>query len=305
MYARLLVPLDGSPMAEQVLPYVRMLAPRLGARVHLLLVVPEVLGEFGEAVEAVRVLSRQARDQARRSARDYLERIGEGLKAEGLSTSWGMEEGMPARLIVEEAQREPHTLVMMTTHGHTGLARALLGNVADRVLRTSEAPVFLVRARPVHEYEAPHPPQTVLVPLDGSEVAEQALPHASAMARTFEARLLLLRVVSTLRQPLYGLEFLPPVDIPVEVTQRLLDSARRYLEGVAEGLRREGLPVEVEAVEGLPAEAILRTLARLPAGMVAMTTHGRTGLARWLLGSITEEVVRRAEQPVLAVRAHS
>jgi len=139
----------------------------------------------------------------------------------------------------------------------------------------------------------------ILVPLDGSKIAEGVLPHATHLAQSEGAQIVLLHVAPN---PSQAFAFADPY-----IAQRAIESeealAREYLPGIETRLRTDGLKVSIEFRSGSPGEAILRAVDELGAGLIAMSTHGRTGPSRWLLGSVAERVVRYSKVPVLLVRA--
>ena len=140
----------------------------------------------------------------------------------------------------------------------------------------------------------------ILVPLDGSQLAEQALPHAAIHARQFGAEIVLLKVLGPLPEPSMSS---PRVMRSAAAASAQL--AREYLEGVAAGLREEGIPVEVAAVEGKPYVQIIRFAEENEIDLIAMSTRGHSGLSRWLLGSVADRVARGATVPLLLIQAAS
>ena len=298
MYRKLLVPLDGSPLAEQVLPYACLVARAFGARLELLRTFAVEPAELPRAADQAYV--ERVRADLEQTARGDLERTATALRQEGLDVSCTVEEGRPAPRIIAAAEREPGTLVAMATHGRSGLTRWLVGSVTDKVLRGTAAPLLVVRPR---ERGAEVPEvhfATVVVPLDGSPLAEQALPHAVALARALGSRVVLLRAVP----PVY-LGYMEYAGHPyLGSATELEEVAAEYLDRVGRRLRRQGVAaLEERVVRGDAAGAIVDQARREPGTLVAMTTHGRSGVGRWVLGSVTDRVVRHATAPVLVVRA--
>ena len=279
-YSRILVPLDGSLLAERVLPYARALANGFGGRVELLYVsspAPEGLadhahGRYPHQIDA----------NLRAEGLDYLHRVTPSISCVGVEVSCTVKAGDPELWIVEEAEKGPDTLIAMSTHGRSGAARLMLGSVTDKVLHSTSAPVLVIRPRdgktPVPEAELKH----VIVPLDGSPLAEQVLPHVVSLAKALGLTVTLLRVA----------------------THRQNGPLVHYLEAVAEKLRGAGLPsVKSRTIGDHPAETIVSVARETPHSMVAMTTHGRSGIRRAVLGSVTDHVVRHCGEPVLVIRA--
>ena len=151
----------------------------------------------------------------------------------------------------------------------------------------------------------------ILVPLDGSEVAERVLPHVEALATKFEAAVMLLRTTTaaealppapSLGVPPFGVPTAAPIFDRVAFAKAEREEAIHYLVAVADGLRHRGVNVAYEQREGAPADVIIERAAQWPADLIAMTTHGRTGLGRIVMGSVAYEVVHRAPCPILLVR---
>jgi nucleotide-binding universal stress UspA family protein len=205
-----------------------------------------------------------------------------------------------ADAIVQEAESVSGTLIALSSHGRSGLTRMVLGSMAAKVLHGTTAPVFLyaprqdVPARPVEDLH------TVIVPLDGSELAEQALPHAVALAKALQLSMVLVRVTSTLADL--------TADGFYEVTQVLIDELEQeaidYLDQQVSTLRQQGLTeVDRRHLTGVAANRIIDFARETPRSCIAMCTHGRSGVQRWVLGSTADQVVSHAAVPVLVIRA--
>ncbi len=273
MFDKILVPLDGSELAERV---VGQLGPILARR--------------DTEVMAVRVLDAFDFDQALLRGEDafaiagkQLEMALEPLRRAGVGTRYEVFVGDAATRILEAADDYRPSLIAMATHGRTGADRWLRGSVAERVLRRSPFPVLL--ANPRANLGAV---RRILVPLDGSEMSAAALPVAHQMARLYRAEVVLLHVIEP-RPSLYPTETL--TETPEEVLA-LLEPFRARLPGV---------DVRTLATKGSPSFAILDA-AKDGVDLVAMTTHGRTGASRWVFGSVAEHVLHHLETPLLVVR---
>ncbi len=273
MFDKIVVPLDGSPGAEQILHQVRRLLRRVDAELILARTEnPAILGVpsavFGVAVG---------------EARSYLWGLADQLGAEGIRVRTKVEVGPAAQEIVRLVREEQASLVALTTRGRTGTPRLLLGSVAEEILRTSSVPVLVLRVQPTPaDVEPGEPLRKVLVPLDGSERALQAFGPAAELCRLFQARLLFLRVLEK-----------------IDYEER--NRARAAMEEVEERSRAMGIDTLSFVAEGDPAERILDFARFHKADLIAMATHGRRGLARLLTGSVTEEVLRKSTLPVLVV----
>ncbi len=307
MNRQILVPLDGSALAEAVLPQVTTLARSMSGSLTLVRVVPDIAlarpldGAFPTTPDMWEGYEREPE-----LAREYLTNVAERLRAEKLVVETVVLEGDPARSIVHYADGHPHVkLIAMSTHARTGLGRLVLGSVAEQILHDSPVPLMLIHLAGGEELpQSPGatPVHKILVPLDGSAFAEQSLEQAKSLAVDLGASLVLLTVLATE----YDL-----VIVEGGITQdRLLGSlesdddwAVGYLGDLARRLRLEHLVVETRTTCGDPAEEILKAAARSDADMVVMSTHGRSGLPRLWLGSVAMRVAQGSGHPVVLVRS--
>jgi nucleotide-binding universal stress UspA family protein len=297
MYRRILVSLDGSKVAEQVLPYVRYLAKRLKIPVDLLAVV-DVVGMTGSiAASQARNLDAFVGENVQH-CEAYLEKIGKTLA--GIATSSIVMKGKPEEVVIDKATDHLDTLIAMATHGRSGVDRWLLGSVAEKVLRFTTNPLLLVRASKDGKSEGEKFIKRVIVPLDGSALAEKVLPHVTALAKEIPFETVLLRAYN-LRQVISTFEdYVPDWDL---LEAEAMGEAMSYLDGKARELKGQGLvEVSTRASEKEPAQEIV-DLAAEPDSLIAMCTHGRSGLRRWVLGSVAEKVVRHSNSPVLVIPA--
>ena len=304
MYTRILIPLDGSQMSETVIPYVHLLAKLIGCPVDLLRVIEAVPSELADA-HGLRLY--QLADGIRDAARDLLSHISTTLQESGLEVRSTVRDGDPASVIVNEAEGVPGTLIAISTHGRSGVSRWVLGSVADKVLHTTTDPLLIIRSQhpegPVLEVNL----KSVIVPLDGSQLAEQALPHAIWLAKSLGLAVDLLRETPSASLPEYS-RYTPAVYYPPyeEYLERANAEARDYLQGLNEGIQRQGiLSVGQHLSRGHPAGAagaILDRTRDTPDSLVVMTTHGRSGIGRWVLGSVADRVVKHSGGPVLLIR---
>jgi len=291
MYGKILIPLDGSRLAESVLPYARALAKDLGIPVDLLYVndpnAPTACAPF--------------------MASEYLNSIVESFGG-AVAVRSVVETGKAAATIVDVAAAEPEMLIAMATHGYSGPKRWLLGSVAEKVLRAAANHVLLVR--PANgEPRAEAKLTTVLVPLDGSKLAEKVLPTVSELALRLTLQVVLVRVTRRIYSaPPEG--FLPVFGANVPNLKKLWEEANaeanEYLMEKANQLRRQGLtqvaPLVLESGADGAAAAIIDLVKKTPENFVAMCTHGESGIGNWLVGSVTERVVRHTTGPVLVIR---
>lgn len=209
--------------------------------------------------------------------------------------------GEPADALLALSREEPNTLFVMSSHGRGGVGRLIFGSVSDQVIRGATVPVLIVRAPLIGGDRLRH----VLVPLDGSPLAEAALPLAVEIARATGATLGLVRVADVNpTSPLAGLAgplVAPDDELFWEMTEQLRDEARAYLDSVVQGLRGSGVRVGWEVRLGRPADELIRAAQTTGADLIVMSTHGRGGVERWAFGSVTDEVLRSRATSVLVV----
>src|SRR5262245_53338933 len=307
MYRSLLVPLDGSPFAEHALPLALRLARAAGAALRLVRVADTPAVYYagapydGELETVVR-----ARQQA------YLDDIVQFLR--GLSSvpvSTALLEGPVADTLCAQAGDGETDLVVMATHGRGPLGRFWLGSVADELVGRLPVPVLLVRPGE-GEVDLAQEPELgpILVPLDGSPLAEEVLAPAGELARLLGVNITLLRIVKPVPgsavpdDPALGQEARALLNRTREVHREVIHEASASLLRVAERLRSEGLRVGTRVtIQEHPAAAILGEAEATDAGLIALTTHGRRGLIRVVMGSVADKVVRGAAIPVLVHRA--
>lgn len=297
MVQQILVGLDGSPLAETILPYVSILAKGVGADVTLLHVVhvPEEVQE-GERYQIVQPLIQQADIQAQ----DYLGRVAQQLTNTGLKVQSQVTMGDIAAAIVRYAQQKGMDLIALATHGRSGLQRWFHGSVAEKVLHTTQTPLLLIR--PTEEQAAPAPQLTqIVVPVDGSPAAEAALPLAEALAASCKVPLVLVQVVETV-----SLSFADPGGMGLsnypQILEGLQEAADIYMQRLAATVSSKGFSIHTETPMGTPADKIAEYVHDHPGSLVVMTTHGRTGLAGLVLGSVARRVVQHGNTPTLVVR---
>jgi len=217
--------------------------------------------------------------------------------------------GSPAEEIVRYVDKNNIDLILMATHGRSGVNRWAMGSVAYKVLRASRVPVWLVRAGMSKEVaEDRLATRTILVPLDGSKLAELVLPHVEALAKQWadgQVEVILLRVCEP---PVISADYPPTMPLSweehmaLETTKCKLVS-RPYLAEVEKRLKDAGLKVRQDVPLGNAAEAIIDYSQKHQASLIAMITHGRSGISRWVYGSVAEKVMLGTFTPVLLVGA--
>lgn len=302
MFSSILLPLDGSSFAEEAVPLAAVVARAFGADLHLAHVIRPMPGTGGdEGVES----DLEWRREVREAASGALSELAGQLRREGVSVDAEVREGQVVTELLAAVEERAVDLVVMTTHGAGGFRRWWLGSVADALLRRSRVPLLLVRPwddtrdRPSDEPRF----RTILVPVDGSPASEAALESAVALARADRpTRLVLVRVVPSPLDvgTLYGV---PKVRPGGEAAQRRKEEARRYLEQVSERLPGDELEgVELRVMEASSAAEGVIEAARLSAAdLLVLSSTGRGGLGRVVLGSVADKIIRGATPPALVV----
>jgi nucleotide-binding universal stress UspA family protein len=306
MYKRILVPLDGSKLAEVALPYSEVLAEKLDSEVILVSV--RTPGEDPGNPEHRPYLSKMAAtlEQNMRESSD----TPPGQKVKVESTIIGSSGLLThaAEEMVDYAEKDNASLIIMATHGRTGIRRWTLGSTADKVARAAKCPVLLIRAN----IDVPKKVKLgkLLVPLDGSKQSETVLPHVERLASRLKAEVTLLHVVMPLYQVYtavesigyYGGMGMVRVPYTEEQMKLLKTNAESYLQKVNSRLMDEGVKTSYKVVVGSAGEEIIKAADEMAADMVAMSTHGESGFSRWEHGSIADKVLRAGNTPLLLVR---
>lgn len=280
MMRSILVPLDNSPASESVLWRLGVLMSR-----------PETTAVLVHALEAPMGarMNPGAEEPLQERETENVELLAKRLRERGVRCSTVVKEGRAAELILSVAGDLPEGMIAMSTTGRSALASALFGSVARDVLRASPIPVLLFR--PAAGGSAAAPPlqiRHILVPLDGSTRAHRVIPHVLELARTVQAEVTLVHVL-----PSTG-----ATEASMPRTEEVFGPAMAHFSGT-------GIQPETLVRSGDPAVEIADVLGRRGVDMVACTTHGRSGLAQVLMGSIAEKLVRTSPVPVLVVRSSS
>lgn len=298
MYRSILVPLDGSTFGEHALPVARGIAHQTGANLRLVYVyVPfsQMYLEDKAVLEAV--------TQIKEHQRAYLDEMAKRLAADSeISVTATMLDGKPgqvAETLIDYVVATQIDLIVLTTHGYGTLARFWLGSIADKLIRQAPKPILLVRSKeeaPLY-FSREQVFQHILIPLDGSTLAEQILEHAVALGQPMQAKYRLLRVLEPI--PPIGYPSIP-LDLDPQIRGRIEAEAQAYLDGIAEQLRGRSFQVQTQLViHQQPAIAILEDAKQNGVDLIAMETHGRGGLKRLLIGSVADKVLRGSPVPVL------
>ncbi len=291
MIERVVVPLDGSVTAEIALPYAQEMIGRRDAELTLLFV-------------------KEAQDyRSENIIQSYLDSLAKKSNEAALVYSKGHIQptfkiqtkiltGDPAEQIIKFVEGLEGGRIIMASHGQSGVGtRWTLGSVADKVARATTRPITLIRAdkeKPaVHAKGLLH---TILVPLDGSKRAEITLPHVKELAKLVNAEVILLQVLQ--------IQLVTYKMIEVPVPEEVKKAAREYLEGLVADLKKDGITSRYEIWEtrGDVAGEIVEYTEKKPVDLVVMSTHGHTGPARWIMGSVSNKVLRQGNAPLMLIR---
>lgn len=297
MYRSIMLPLEGTSFDAQAIPLATSLAQHCGATLRVVHVhQPAPIGEW-EVMTPFRFEGVEASEREW----DGIERALE----ENLLTQFPdvdeckvLDGPVVAALEQEIADSDPD-LIVMATHARAGLTRALIGSVADHLIRDVHKPVLLIRIPDRENAITELHTRRILIPLDGSPMAASVLKHALSMAKPDASRIQLLRVVAP---PYVALELSMTTEGDDEMSERV-EQAYTYLNTIANELRAEGYVVETAVVVlASPADAILRYAREQECDVICMATHGRKGLRRALLGSVASKVLHNTKVPVMLYR---
>ena len=304
-----LTPIDGSARALRAVPWAAKLAGS-GGTILLLRVIPAkpayaesllALAGVGEGEDGVQ----RIRDAWQAVTNADLEEAAQTLAGSNVTVERLLAEGEPDEAIVETAARRGVDLIAMASHGRGAIGRAIFGSVADRVARASPSPVLILRT-PEDDAGGEAVVSRLVVPLDGSAIAEQALPVAARLARQLSVPVHVVRAID----PAATIPVAPGIfgaapGISAEVTEQIWGEAeaqaKTTVRDAVQSLLADGVEATGATLNGSPFFAISE--ATQPGDLLVLTSHGRGGVRRWLLGSVAEKLVREAPAPVLLVPA--
>lgn len=288
-----LVPLDGSRLSEAALPYAMTLAMATGQRL-LLLSVWET--HRAQELSLPRETSQTLEQQGLKQYEGYLKGVAERIGQANITCGIEVRSGEPSDEILQAAEEFGVSMIVMSTHGRSRLDRWIRGSVADKVMRHITVPTVLVSPAAAKAHQSPTPIKHILVPLDGSSLSEAALAPALSIAQPADAWITLVRSVSWV-VPAANLAQFPPV-YTEELDRQMVTTASDYLHIVKDKL--EYPKVQVAVLSGPPVDAIRRYAEESQPDLIVMASHSRAGLARWVLGSVTDRTIH-GTVPVMVV----
>ena len=341
MTSTTIIPLDGNAPSEAIIPAAAGIAQSSGGRIVLLTVLDPHDAQAPNRGERFSLSTRKIDEQGRvfyggaggvvtsgpplegeesgagdagsrrglsentlAAARLYLEEIASPLRDAGVDVDLQVVEGDPVTQIFDAVEREGADIVAMATHRSSAIARAFAGSATDEVVRHSPVPVLSMHGEKESVAPTPVKPETVIVPLDGSELSESAVQPAWDLAERLDANIVFVRSASGPESMVwnYGMAggVVPATEQEEELGQMLGD-VDGYLQRFVDSSQAKGLRAEGRHGVGSASDLIISEAERHPAPLIVMTTHGSSGLKRALLGSVTDQVVRNAECPVLIV----
>ena len=288
-YRRILVPLDGSELAERAIPYSKTIAKTKGSELILFTVSLAMVEQMDRPMKA------------------YLELNANELQSQGIKTSTAIAYGNIADEIIGFADKSKIDLIIISTHGYSGIKRWVLGSVARKVLYGTCAHVLLIKSK------APKVSQVefkkVLLPLDGSPFSETPIPSVEELLKGTEAEIVLTVISEPPLVPSYGDR---PINPTWERHQATLwadmqKQASEYLKKLEAEIEKRGAKAKSQVIQGelgKVAEGIMRVAQKENVNLIAMATHGRTGASHWVYGSIANRIVEQSVQPVLLIRPY-
>ena len=282
MYEKMLVPLDGSELAEQAIPYVERLAQKLKSEVILITVCLP-----GDPLE--------------RALAEYVKRRAEKIQSLGMKARSLCIEGEPAVSIINFAEKNNVGLIVISTHGKTGVGQWPLGNIANKVVQRSNIPVFLVRSSHPGKTPAGSELRKILVNLDGSHFSEAIIPYVEKLAKGMNSEVTLLRVIESAKLPQLA-AYREREKYEKDFMAKMEREAERYLDKKKTAMESKGVNVNSAFLIGKPVEAILQYAEDKSSNLLALTTHGFSGIAKWAYGSVASKLIEGSPKPILLVR---
>jgi nucleotide-binding universal stress UspA family protein len=287
-YQKILVPLDGSDLAEKALPYTKAIAKLKNSEV--------ILFAVSITPEGYR------RDRLLKS---YLDVNAKELDSQGIQVTTTVAYGEVAEEIIEFADKNKVDLIIISTHGYSGIKRWMLGSITQKVLYGTCAPVLLIKSKSPQIAKIDF--KKIMIPLDGSPFSETTFPYIEELAKGTETEILLLQVSESPVVPSYGLRPINPTweKYRDDLWSELQKQAGEYLEKIKTNLENKGLQVKTQVAKeeiGEVAQSIMQIAQKEEIDLIVMAAHGRTGVSRWVYGSVANRIVQESAEPILLIR---
>ncbi len=289
MYEKILVPLDGSKLAEASLPYAEVLARKIGSQITLISVLL-----FG---------SESDEDQYHHLHQFYIQEMAKTMKEKAIKVKSVIVTGDPAEQIVDYADRGKIDLIIMGTRGRSALKRWVLGSVADKVVSETSCPVALISSKDIVAGERGRKIlRKALVILDGTAEGEVVIPYVEELASKLHMEVTLLQLVEQAYEYYEGARDFSHVPVSKEKMNSIKAKARRHLRKLANQLEGKGITMTAKVMTASSAETIIKVASKIDADLLAMATRGRPGISRWIFSSVRDEIVNIGNTLVLLVK---
>ena len=286
-YQRIMIPLDGSELAERALPYARSIALNKNSELILF---------------AVSVTT--SSDRMDRLMQSYLELKAKSLESEGLNVSIEVAYGSVADEIINFSDKNNIDLIIISSHGYSGIKRWMLGSIAQKVLYGTCVPVLLIKSKSPEVANIQF--KKVLITLDGSSFSETPISYIEELTKgiEIETEVTLLQVIEPPIVPSYGSRPINPKwgKYRDELWSETQQQATKYLENMQATLKGRGIKTKLQIIQGDVAKNIIQTAKTEKVDLIAMATHGRTGVSHWVYGSIANKIIEDSPQPIMLVR---
>jgi len=295
MYEKILVPLDGSELAETALESALHIVRKQSGKL-ILLTVPTYGQVIAPGPAGYSLMTPpQSPEMLNEDAETYLDGIYRRINGPGTDIITEVVGGDIAGNIVDMAAADEVDLIVMTTHGYSGLTRWMMGSITERVLRSAPCPVLVVRCGGL--------PRNAVITLDGSPLAEQALVPGLGLARLLGADVTLLMIDQSRKLGNLELNLLDAAGggLGQQIAQEEYQGLS-YLQGIADEYRSPNQEIKSLVIGGSPANSILAYVEKKPVELLIMATHGHSGLKRWVYGSVTEKCLHNSACAMLVVR---
>jgi nucleotide-binding universal stress UspA family protein len=302
LFNKILVPLDGSQLAEKAIPFAEEMIAKFGASVTLLSTdAPEDTPKHDEYYEYLNKTQAVMEQDLKKYAPAKKAKINTAITGRtGLL-------GDPASEILDYADKEDFNMIIMATHGRTGITRWVLGGTANKIARTFSCPLMLIRAKAV--VPKPVDIKKVLVPLDGSRESESVLPFVETIAAKLRPDITLVHIVELLYHVTaypeiasYGGAGIVRTPYSPDEMKPFQETGEKYLKSISDSFMKKGIRHTTELRTGIPAAEIIEMETKLHPDLVVMSTHGQSGFGRFDNGSVTDKVLHAGTTPLLMVR---